>query len=56
MQKVFILASGEWVLVMYDGVIFPGEVKVTESVEVKVSVVVYFKWPPVEDAIFYKMF
>jgi len=56
------LSVGEWVLVTYDKSTFPGEVKGTgiEDDKVKVSRMVpsgrrYFKWPTVEDTIFYKM-
>jgi len=50
---------GEWVLVKYDSVVFPGEVKVIGDNELKVSVMVpsgaHFKWPAVEDSIYYPM-
>lgn len=49
----------EWVLVQYDGNLYPGVVKAIEKGELKVSVMVRsgtrYKWPQVEDAIFYKM-
>ena len=49
---------GDWVLVRYDQHSFPGEVKVVGQDEMKVSVMVpsgsLFKWPLVEDAIFYR--
>lgn len=53
------LHVGEWVLVKYDDLVFPGEIKLVEGEEVKVTVMIpsgsrYFKWPTVEDAIFYK--
>lgn len=50
---------GDWVLVRYDGSFFPGEVKVVGDDEVKVAVMVasgsHFKWPPIEDCIFYPL-
>ena len=46
-----------WVLVRYDGSLFPGEVKAIGDREVKVAVMIssggHYKWPPVEDCIFY---
>jgi len=49
---------GDWVLVQYEGSMFPGEVKEIGRDELKVSVMVpsganYFKWPASEDSIFY---
>ena len=53
------LVPGDWVLVRYDESTFPGEVKVVGHGEVKVNVMVpsgsLFKWPAVEDSIFYRM-
>lgn len=50
---------GEWVLVRYDGSLFPGEVKGIGEQEINVSVMVpsgsHFKWPAIEDSIFYQM-
>ena len=50
---------GDWVLVNYDGSLFPGEVKSAGDQEVQVKVMVasgsYYKWPKVEDCIFYRM-
>ena len=49
---------GDWVLVRYEGSLFPGEVQEIAVGEVKVSVMIpsgasYYKWPPSEDSIFY---
>jgi len=56
---VLAFAVGEWVLVKYDEMVFPGEVKELGIHEIKVSVMVpsgpNFKWPATEDAIFYRM-
>ena len=50
---------GDWVLVKYDEKVFPGEVKVIEQREVKVSVTIpsgtCYKWPKIEDAVFFKL-
>lgn len=51
---------GDWVLVRYDGLLFPGEVKELGIREVKVSVMVpsgacCYKWPTPEDCIFYDL-
>jgi hypothetical protein len=42
---------GDWVLVRYEGSMFPGEVKEIGLAELKVSVMIlsgatYYKWPP----------
>lgn len=46
-------------LVRYDQLSFPGEVKVVGDEEVKVSIMEpsgsLFKWPSVENAIFYRL-
>lgn len=48
---------GEWVLVNYDDVLYPGEVREVGDQEVKVSDIIksgkYYKWPNSEDCIFY---
>lgn len=49
---------GDWILVRYEGSLFPGEVQQIAVGEVKVSVMIpsganYYKWPPSEDSIFY---
>lgn len=54
------LHIGDWVLVQYDDKSFPGEVKAVGEEEVQVSAMVpsgttCFKWPSVEDTIFYKL-
>lgn len=59
MKTHITLLPGDWVLVRYDRSTFPGEVKVVGHDEVKVNVMVpsgsLFKWPAVEDFIFYRM-
>ena len=59
MKPYIKLLPGDWVLVRYDHLTFPGEVKVVGHEEVKVSVMVpsgsLFKWPAVEDCIFYRI-
>lgn len=53
------LTVGDWVLVRYDDKLFPGEVKVVHQDETKVSVMVasgsQYRWPLVEDCIFYPL-
>ena len=51
---------GDWVLIQYDSMSFPGLVKAVWEEEVQVSVMVpsgtsCFKWPAVDDTIVYKM-
>ncbi len=59
MKTHITLLPGDWVLVRYDKCTFPGKVKVVGHDEVKVNVMVpsgsLFKWPAVEDFIFYRM-
>ena len=57
-SKRFELYVGDWCLVMYDGVIYPGEiVTVCDNGEFEVSVMVregkYYKWPLKEDKLIY---
>jgi len=49
----------EWVVVRYDGSLFPGEVKAIGDQEVQVAVMIpagsHYKWPQGGDCIFYKL-
>jgi hypothetical protein len=58
-QLVIVLVPGDWVLVRYYQLTFLGEVKNVGLEEVKVSVMVpsgsMFKWPAVEDTIYYRI-
>ena len=53
------LDVGNWVLVSYDGSLFPGEVRGISGKEVKVAVMIssgsHYKWPSVEDCIPYPL-
>ena len=56
-QLVIVLVPGDWVLVRYDQLTFTGEVKEVGLKEVKVMVPSgsMFKWPAVEDTIYYRI-
>ena len=51
------ISVGDWCSVEYDGVAYPGEVKVVEGSELKVSVMIqagnHWKWPTSPDDVFY---
>lgn len=56
-SQIMQYSVGDWVMVKYDGCLFPGEIKMINQGEAQVSVMVpsgsYFKWPSVVDSIFY---
>jgi len=56
-MPVLSVCVGDWVLVKYDDVLYPGEVREVGDKEVKVSAMIksgkYYKWPTSENCIYY---